>query len=299
MTDETHKSRQLPVGEEIFLDHIGCFARDVEAASDALRRLGFAPTPVSVQVNPDPTGGTARLTGTGNVTAMLSQGYIEVLFKTADTPLAAELEAATARYPGIHLAAFGVADAAAAHRRLSDQGFRVRPLSRMERPVDTDGAPGTAAFTVARVEPGEMREGRIQILTHHTESMVWQPRWLLHPNGAQALLGIVVAVHDVAEAAQRFAKFTGQRARPSTFGQMIALDRGYVDLVTADGFGRMLPDIAIPSLPFIGACEIRVASLAALRDVLKRGDIKTTQRAQHLLVEFPKAIGQGTWLFRD
>ena len=44
---------------------------------------GFAPTPVSVQVNPDGTP-----TGTGNVTAMFARGYVEVLFKTAETPLA-------------------------------------------------------------------------------------------------------------------------------------------------------------------------------------------------------------------
>ena len=74
--------RQLPVGGEIFLDHVGHFVRDPEAASRALARAGFAPTPVSVQANPDGTP-----TGTGNVTAMFSRGYIEVLFKTADTPL--------------------------------------------------------------------------------------------------------------------------------------------------------------------------------------------------------------------
>ena len=31
-----------------------------------------------------------------------------------------------------------------------------------------------------------MPEGRIQILTHRTESTVWQKRWLTHPNGALA-----------------------------------------------------------------------------------------------------------------
>ena len=149
-------SRQLPAGNQIFLDHIGCFVPDVEVARHALVRAGFAPTPVSLQVNPDPAGGPARPTGTGNVTAMLSQGYIEVLFKAADTPLAGELEAAMARYRGIHLAAFAVADAEAFHCGLADRGFRVRPLVHMQRPVDAEDEPGTAAFTLARLEPGEM-----------------------------------------------------------------------------------------------------------------------------------------------
>ena len=65
--------RQLPLGEEIFLDHVGHFVPDRAAASYALMRCGFAPTPVSVQVNPDGTP-----TGTGNVCAMFARGYVEV-----------------------------------------------------------------------------------------------------------------------------------------------------------------------------------------------------------------------------
>src|SRR5262249_43556770 len=136
--------RQLPRGDEIFLDHIGHFVPDRHAASRALVRAGFAPTPVSVQVDSD-----GASTGIGNVCAMMRRGYIEVLFKTSETPLATELEAAIERYGGVHLAAFAVADAAKAHRRLSDAGFKMRPLVEMERPVETaSGRQTTAAFTV-------------------------------------------------------------------------------------------------------------------------------------------------------
>src|SRR6478752_5750558 len=85
--------RQLPIADEIFLDHVGHFVRDPEAATRALVRGGFAPTPVSIQVNPAPDG-APRLTGTGNTTAMFARGYIEALFHTADTPLGRELMAA-------------------------------------------------------------------------------------------------------------------------------------------------------------------------------------------------------------
>ncbi len=115
--------RQLPLPGEIFLDHVGHFVRDADAARRALARAGFTPTPLSVHVDPAPAAGAPRPTGTGNVTAMLARGYIEVLFKTADTALGRELEAGLARYRGVHLAAFAVADAAAAHRRLGDAGL--------------------------------------------------------------------------------------------------------------------------------------------------------------------------------
>jgi hypothetical protein len=294
---EPQADRQLPLGAEIFLDHVGHFVRDPQAASRALARAGFTPTPLSVQTQPDPDNGAPRLTGTGNVTAMLARGYVEVLFRTADTPIGAELDAAIARHVGVHLVAFGVADAASAHQRLRENGFRVRPLVDMQRPVDTGGKLGTAAFTVARLEPGEMPEGRIQILTHRTEDMVWQPRWLSHPNGALGLTGVVIAVRDANEAAARFARLTGRQARANSLGQTIDLDRGRVDLVTAATFCEMLPQIPIPSLPFIGACGISVGSLETVERTLKRGEIAMQQRGSCLVAAFPQELGCGAWLF--
>jgi hypothetical protein len=291
--------RQLPLADEVFLDHVGHFVRDPQAASQALARAGFSPTPVSIQTNPDPAGGTPRLTGTGNVTAMFERGYIEALFNTADTPLGRELDAGLARYPGVHLAAFAVADAASAHGRLGGEGFRMQALVEMQRPVDTGGAPGTAAFTLARVEPGEMPEGRIQILTHRTEHMVWQPRWLSHPNGALGLTSVAIAVADTAEAARRFARFTGRPATPATFGQTIELDRGRMALVGPNSFAQILPEIPIPSLPFIGAYGIKVRSLTGIEALLKQAGIRTRWTDDGLFAVWPEELGQGAWVFEE
>jgi hypothetical protein len=291
--------RQLPLADEVFLDHVGHFVRDPQAASRAFARAGFSPTPVSIQTNPDPAGGTPRLTGTGNVTAMFERGYIEALFNTADTPLGRELDAGLARYPGVHLAAFAVADAASAHGRLGGEGFRMQALVEMQRPVDTGGAPGTAAFTLARVEPGEMPEGRIQILTHRTEHMVWQPRWLSHPNGALGLTSVAIAVADTAEAARRFARFAGRAATPATFGQTIELDRGRIALVGPNSFAQILPEIPIPSLPFIGAYGIKVRSLTAIEALLKQAGIRTRWTDDGLFAVWPEELGQGAWVFEE
>src|SRR5262249_43735979 len=133
MSQTAQIDRQLPAKDEIFLDHVGHFVRDQGAAAEALGRAGFAPTPVSVQVAPD-----GSPTGTGNVCAMMARGYMEVLFKTADTPLGREFEAALGRHPGVQLAAFAVADANAWHSRLGEAGFRTRPIAPFSRPVGTE-----------------------------------------------------------------------------------------------------------------------------------------------------------------
>jgi hypothetical protein len=230
---------------------------------------------------------------------MFTRGYVEVLFKTADTPLGREFEAAVGRYPGLQLAAFAVADATSAHRRLGASGFAVRPLAAFQRPVATEGGEARAAFTVARVEPGIMPEGRIQILTHHTEHTVWQPRWLAHPNGARGLTSIVIAVTDVDEAADRFARFAGRPATLLRSGRTVALDRGRVELVTAQAFTAALPDIPIPSLPFAGACGITVESLSRLDILLRQGGIAARRAGHGLTAPFPADLGQGAWLFGE
>jgi hypothetical protein len=219
-----------------------------------------------------------------------------VLFKTADTPLGREFDAALARYMGLHLAAFAVADADRAHRRLSAANFRMRPLVEMRRPVDTPSGPDTAAFTVARIEPGEMAEGRMQILAHRTEDTVWQKRWLAHPNGALGLLDLVIAVADLDEAAARFQRFTARPAVTSPSGPAIQLDRGRVQLVTPAKLAEIVGS-PLPHPPVAAAYALAVKSLETAEQALRRGGIDHEGRGHSLLARFPEDLGVGAWLF--
>jgi hypothetical protein len=247
-----------------------------------------------VQVNPDGTP-----TGTGNVTAMLANGYVEVLFTTADTPLAQEFQAALAGHSGVHLAAFAVADAEAAHKRLGETSFPMRPLVRFQRPVETESGPGIAAFTVVRLERGAMAEGRIQLLTHRTEDTVWQKRWLSHPNGALGLTDLVIVSPDPAEAAGRLERFTARPARSTSFGRSIALDRGRIEIVTAAAFAALVPQVKPPRLPFMGAYALRVASLSAAETVMANAGLAPHRAGGALVVPFPPELGTGAWLLAE
>jgi len=288
---------QLPSGDEIFLDHVGHFVADASAAAEALAQAGFSPTPVSIQVNPSPDGGPPRPTGTGNVCAMLRGGYLEVLFKSVDTPLGREHDAARQRYDGLHLVAFAVADAPASHGRLAAAGFPMQPLVSMQRPVETVDGPDTAAFEVVRVVPGAFAEGRVQMLRHRTERTVWQPRWLDHPNGALGLVSLAIVVADPAEAAGRFARFTGYAAETTSDSRRITLDRGTIELLSTDQWHARWPDVTVPSLPFMGACTIAVDSLARTRAYLEAGRLALLPSPTGLAARFPHALGHGVWLF--
>ena len=298
-TTSAKPASQLPTAEQLYLDHVGHFVADPDAAAQALVRAGFAPTPVSLQVNPDPAGGAANPTGTGNVCAMLERGYLELLFRTADTPLGRELDSARARYDGLHLAAFAIADAALWHVRLAAAGFRTQPVVDMRRPVDTAAGPAVAAFSVVRLEPGQMPEGRIQMLRHSTEDTVWQPRWIVHPNTAVGLTSLTIAVADVAEASGRFARFLGRKAIASASGASFALDRGTIDLMNADAFRARWTELAIPSLPFMGVCGIVVRSLAIAEAMLARGGLGFQRRDGRIEARFPPELGHGMWVFEE
>jgi len=295
MTGEA-KDRRLPEGEEIFLDHVGHFVAAAEPASRALERAGFAPTAPSIQRDAK-ADAPIPLTGTGNVTAMLAQGYIEVLFKTADTALGREFAAALARHAGIHLTAFAVADAARAHARLSAAGFRMRPLANIQRPVATGSGNAVAAFSVVRVEPDMMPEGRIQMLTHHTEEAVWQPRWLSHPNTAIALIDVVIAVADVREAAMRFGRFCGRVAKQINGGAIVRLDRGAVLLVGRDALADLLPEVPVQALPFMAGYAIGVQSLARAAAIVKGAKLQWRPFAGGIVVSFPHELGAGAFFF--
>jgi len=290
-------SRQLPLGNEIFLDHVGHFVRDAQAASRALARAGFAPTPVSIQADKDPATGRLVPTGLGNITAMFARGYLEVLFKNSDTPLSGELDAALTRRAGLHLAAFSVTDAAAARERLAAAGFPVRDLARMQRPVETEHGPDTAAFTISRVKPMTMPEGRIQILTHHTESAVWQPRWLSHPNSVCDLIDVVIAVEDVTEAARRFARFTDRAAMFTPGGALIRLDRGGVYLVSHDRATEKLPEVPVTSLPFVIGYALGVESLARAETAVDGAGLAWRAFEDGIVATFPAELGEGAWFF--
>lgn len=286
---------QLPGPGEVFLDHAAHFVPAVEPAAAALARCGFRLTPFTVQENR--VGDQRVPAGTGNRLAMLRQGYVEILAATAATPLARQLHDRLSRHVGLHLAAFCTADAAAEHRRLAAAGFATQPLVDMRRPVATAAGEAEARFTIARIAPGIMPEGRIQFLTHHTPEVVWRAPWVDHPNGAQALSGLWIAAADPDEPASRFARFTGRPAQRDGEIARIALDRGALRFARPEYLQREFDIAPEPPLPFLAAYEIAVASLDGLSRFLDRAGLSHRAVTNGAVVRLPSELG-GTIVFR-
>jgi hypothetical protein len=179
---------QAPAPGRLVIDHIAHFVADMTAAEAELAALGFTLTPFSEQCMRMPDDALAPA-GSANRCAMLGSGYLEFLTPTSDTPIAAQMRAALARHAGVHLLAFGTAAPDADAARLAVAGFAPLPVVRLQREIETPDGARTARFTVVRVRPGAMPEGRVQFVQHHTPDLLWQARWLRHENGAAALRG--------------------------------------------------------------------------------------------------------------
>ena len=213
-------SRQVPGRGELHLDHVAHFVPDLEAAGDVLERAGFVLTPFTAQANR--TAGGMVPTGMANRCIMLREGYVEFLTAVSPSPLATQFAAAVGRYVGLHLLAFATDEPEEAFRRLEREGFRPGEPVSLTRPVEDEGGRAhEARFTVMRVAPESMPEGRIQILKHHTPDVVWQERWTAHPNGVEALEAVLICVEDPQEAAKRFGRLLGRT--PEVDGRTLAV----------------------------------------------------------------------------
>lgn len=282
---------QVPAPGKLVVDHVGHFVPHMDAASSALETLGFTLTPFSAHSHRSEPGGPLAPAGAGNRCVVLERGYLEIVTPTGDTQHAGQLRAAIKRYTGAHLIAFGTAAPEADHARIRKSGFDPLPPVALQRQIGTESGEGTVRFTVVRVSPGKMPEGRIQFCRQHTPELVWQERWLDHPNRAAALTGVILCVADPVEAAQRYARYTGLPAQIGGSVCRLATARGYLLFTDAAKLERRL-DARPPSLPWIAGCVLESGDIAATGDYLRNSGIPVhVLGSRRLLIEFPGAVG--------
>ena len=265
----------------------------MDQAGAAFDRLGFPLTPLTVHRNEDEAGNRIP-TGTANRCAMLGRGYLEILtdVEGLDTPFSRAHRAAIARYEGLHLIAFSVDDVGGEAGRLDAGGFGPHPVANLRRPMPVDGGgEEVAGFSVLRVAPGTMAEGRMQILRHETPDVVWQPSMISRDNGVSGLSGVVICTEEPAVAAGRYARFTGR----GLDGAGVALDRGRLDFVDPAGLSRIVPAARPPALPFIAAVVLESADIAATRRFLEEAGVPVETLPDSTIAVAPE-FAMGAWM---
>ncbi len=281
-----------PTGDAIFLDHLAHWVPDMPAASAWLARLGFLLTPYAEHLHAT-ADGPPMPAGSANRCVMLEAGYLEVLTPIGDTPIANEVRAALVRYTGLHLAAFSAEDVEQHRNRLVSAGFPQRASVNLARQSTTaDGEACTLRFTVVRPEVGCLPEGRVQFLTHHTPDMLWQPRWLDHPNTARGLTDMLFCVTDPDEAGPRYERYLHRAAHKIDGGFVVQTHRGRLTLLDPKRAATTLPDANIPCIPFMAAYAIECKALQSTRALLRANDVEFSQHKDgSLIVSSSPALG--------
>jgi len=294
--------RQLPGPGETFLDHLGHFVPDIEAAHRALTRLGFVQTPFTVHQTTAAAGAPPVPGGTANRCVMLREGYLEVLCVVDPAhPTGARTQRQLDRYTGVHIVALTDPDALARRARLDAAGFETQDPVNLRRAVPLEGGgEAMAAFTVCRTPADSMAEGRVQILTQLTEDLVWQKRWMTHENGIIGLRDVVILPRDLDEAADRYARFTEAAPRRVADGVIrLKLARGGVVLATAEAAARLFPGAPVPPVPGIMGYGLLSDGLAATRAFLDGRGFPLRDIGPGLAgLALPESLG-GAWLIAE
>jgi hypothetical protein len=147
----------------------------------------------------------------------------------------------------------------------------------------------------------DMPEGRVQVLSHHTEDLVWQEAWMRHDNGIVALRDVIIVPTDLGEAEDRYARFT--EASPVRLGDGLIrypLARGGILLASPERAAALLPGATVPPAPGVAGYALLSDDLAATRNFLEGRGFGPRDTAWPGVVSLvlPGALG-GSWLVAE
>lgn len=273
---------------DLTLDHVGIAVRDLDRAAAQFRRLGFALTERGYHTLPAGPDGVRPRVGTGNSCAMLQHGYVELIGVTdAASVHAARLKQVIDRREGLHIVAFGTADAAAAAAALQHSGIAATPPRWLERPIEAGGRTDLARFEIVDFPPDLVPEGHFFAIRHATPEYLWKPDLLRHPNTVLGLDRLIVAVPDPRDFAARLGRVLA--SKPSA-DPALTLARGRVEVVDEAWLQQNAPHGA-PALPWIAGIGLGVADLATTERVLRQAGVPFDRRGDLLRVGPDQACG--------
>jgi catechol 2,3-dioxygenase-like lactoylglutathione lyase family enzyme len=238
------------------LDHIVHAVRDLDAAADLYRRLGFT------------VGARNRHPwGTHNHIVQFPGAFIELLTlaepdKLGDDGFSKLFGAYTGdfltRGEGLSLLILESRDA-----RADEAAFRAAGIAASEgmtferegrRP---DGTAVKVGFSLAFAEDRHAPDIHFASCQQHYPENFWNPAFQKHANTVSGIAGVVVVAEEPARHLQFLQNFAGAAATPTSAGFAIATPRGSIEVTTPSAFlhrfGVIAPEVA------------RGARLAALR----------------------------------
>jgi Glyoxalase-like domain len=277
------------------LDHIVHAVRDLDAAAELYRRLGFQ---VGAR-NRHP-----RAWGTANHIVQLPGVFVELLGVADAThiaPHAARVFSFGAFNRDFLAGKQGLSMLVLEGRGAPDaEAFRAAGIGDFElyeferegkRP---DGTPVKVAFSLAfAADPQAPEVGFFTCQQRYPEHF-WNPAFQVHPNTATGVAGVVLAAENPTDHHIFLSAFAGEREIQATStGITVPTPRGEIQAMDPVAFrvhfGTEAPDIAGGAR--LAALRFAVRDFGAAIDALKRGGVEASVRMGRIVVAPQTAMG--------
>jgi hypothetical protein len=241
----------------IGIDHAVVVVKDLDAAAETWKQLGFTLSP---------RGTHSAKMGSGNYTIMLDPDYLELLGIVAETDHNAPTRAFLAqRGEGIERIAFTAIDSTAGAEEIRARGYvPIGPVD-FERPVPLpDGSLSAAKFRVFQW-PVEEAPGALRIFAcqHKTRETVWIPELMRHANAAKRLKQALIVTPDPAKDAAHLSRLIDRDGHAEPDGAVIVTsggDRADFVFLTREQLAGRYPGVSLAGLPERGGAGLVIAS---------------------------------------
>jgi hypothetical protein len=255
----------------IGLDHTVHAVTDLEVAKANWQRLGFTLTPRGRHIG----------WATGNYCIMFARNYHELLGIAE---------------PGGYTA--GVDDAKAAVQELKASGLNPSEPQDLKRELELPEGTVLPAFSLVHLPPEVTPELSMFLCQHLTPDLLRKPEWLLHPNGAQQIVSVIVAADNPPALELSYEALVGAGAAVRT-DRMVAVRaaKETVLFVTPDDLDTLFPDIGHPArpTPYVAGLRFRVHSTEAAALYFKAAGIDHA-RSLDGTVLVPASVADGIFL---
>jgi catechol 2,3-dioxygenase-like lactoylglutathione lyase family enzyme len=247
------------------LDHVLVGVAELEAAKSAWGRLGFKACPRGRHIG----------WGTANYCLMFPHDYVELIGIVDAGQFVNRLdEFLAARGEGLMAVAFATDDAADCAERLRAEGIAAEGPKDLKRILELPEGEALPEFKLV-FTPDEATPALRSFVCHHlTPEIVWRPEWLEHPNGAQAITEVVVAVELPGELGLAYATLLGMESVRAADG-WIQVQAGdcILTFLGPETLAKRYPDVPAGPVPRIAGMTVAVRDPAATRYFLEVAEV--------------------------
>lgn len=246
------------------ISHCVIWVRDLEAAAQRYRRLGFSLS--QYYLHP-------KSVGTANYNMMFDDDYLELLVSIEKNERnAARVARLDAEGDGLKDLSLATKDADAAFETIRAAGFSPLPVFDHHRPEGAE----TARFRLVYLAPDKLLPGLgIHVNQRVTPELMWRGQNLSHANGTRGIAGLVAVAAEPAAMAAPFAKFFGFDAERAADGSLgVAGGKARLHFVTPARAATLFPGISFQAKPpFVAALELFVSDPAKTRTFITSAGI--------------------------